>query len=170
VKKPKQPHEADVALGRRLKSLRIRRGLSQTALGKMLGLSFQQIQKYERGTNRIRVSQLRQIAEALVVPTTELLEFPRTDTGEIADMIDTRIARRLMDAFQSLTSRERRWSKRWRHSGSGDESHNFWQRRANVWRRPTSPTTCAERLISRVSRPRKKIHVVSFQTLGNRRG
>jgi len=42
------------------------------------------------------------------VPTTELLEFPRTDTGEIADMIDTRIARRLMDAFQSLTSGERR--------------------------------------------------------------
>jgi transcriptional regulator with XRE-family HTH domain len=107
VKKPKEPHEADVALGRRLKSLRIRRGLSQTALGKMLGLSFQQIQKYERGTNRIRVS-LRQIAEALAVPTTELLEFPRTDTGEIADMIDTRIARRLMDAFQSLTSGERR--------------------------------------------------------------
>jgi transcriptional regulator with XRE-family HTH domain len=108
VKKPKEPHEADVALGRSLKSLRIRRGLSQTALGEMLGLSFQQIQKYERGTNRIRVSQLRQIAEALAVPTTELLEFPRTDTGEIADMIDTRIARRLMDAFQSLTSGERR--------------------------------------------------------------
>jgi hypothetical protein len=54
------------------------------------------------------VSQLRQIAEALAVPTTELLEFPRTDTREIADMIDTRIARRLMDAFQSLTSGERR--------------------------------------------------------------
>ena len=36
MKKPKEPHEADVALGRRLKSLRIRRGLSQTALGEML--------------------------------------------------------------------------------------------------------------------------------------
>ena len=71
-------------------------------------MSFQQIQKYERGTNRIRVSQLRQIAGALEVPTTELLDIPRTDTGEIADMVDTRVARRLMDAFQSLTSGERR--------------------------------------------------------------
>jgi transcriptional regulator with XRE-family HTH domain len=108
VKKPNGPHEADVALGRRLKSLRIRRGLSQTALGEMLHVSFQQIQKYERGTNRIRVSQLRQFAEALAVPTTELFEIPRTDTGEILEMIDTRIARRLMDAFQSLTPGERR--------------------------------------------------------------
>ena len=108
MKKPKEPHQADVALGRRLKSLRIRRGLSQTALGEMLGVSFQQIQKYERGANRIRASQLRQFAEALAVPMTELLEIPRTDTGEIAEMIDTRIARRLMDAFQSLTSGERR--------------------------------------------------------------
>jgi transcriptional regulator with XRE-family HTH domain len=108
VKKPKEPHEADIVLGRRLKSLRIRRGLSQTALGDLLGVSFQQIQKYERGTNRIRVSQLRQFAEALAVATTELLEIPRTDGGEIADMIDTRIARRLIDAFQSLTSGERR--------------------------------------------------------------
>jgi len=108
VKKSKELHETDVALGRRLKSLRIRRGLSQTALGELLGLSFQQIQKYERGTNRIRVNQLQRFAEALAVPTTELLEIPRTDASEIAEMIDTRIARRLMDAFQSLTSRERR--------------------------------------------------------------
>ena len=54
----KRPHDADIALGRRLKSLRVRRGLSQTELGTLLGVSFQQIQKYENATNRIRVSQL----------------------------------------------------------------------------------------------------------------
>ena len=98
----------DVHLGKRLRRRRRLLGLTQQQLAGACGVRFQQIQKYERGTNRIRVSQLRQIAEALVVPTTELLEFPRTDTGEIADMIDMRIARRLMDAFQSLTSGERR--------------------------------------------------------------
>jgi transcriptional regulator with XRE-family HTH domain len=108
MKRARGPDEADVAFGRRLRSLRVRRGLSQTALGEVLGVSFQQIQKYERGTNRIRASQLRRLAAALAVPATELLEITRTDSSEIADMIDTRIARRLMDAFQSLTSRERR--------------------------------------------------------------
>src|SRR5262245_48587095 len=101
----KRPDAADVALGRRLKSLRVRRGLSQTALGEMLGISFQQIQKYERGAHRIRVSQLGRLAEALGVSPAELLEFPRTESSKIADMIDTRVAWRLMNAFQSLTSR-----------------------------------------------------------------
>jgi transcriptional regulator with XRE-family HTH domain len=108
MQRAKRPDAADVALGHRLKSLRVRRGLSQTALGEVLGVSFQQIQKYERGANRIRVSQLGRLAEALAVSAGEFLEIPRTEGSEIADMIDTRVARRLMNAFQSLTSRERR--------------------------------------------------------------
>ena len=104
----KRPDEADIALGRRLKSLRIRRGLSQTALGLLLGVSFQQIQKYENATNRIRVSQLRRIAEALGVPVMELLEISRAESSEVTDMIDTRTARRLMEAFRGLASGERR--------------------------------------------------------------
>lgn len=108
MKRPKGPDEVDVILGRRLKSLRVRRGLSQTALGKVLGLSFQQIQKFERGAHRMRVSQLWRVAEALEVPVTELLGIPSTGTNEITDMIDTQTARRLMEAFQGLTSGERR--------------------------------------------------------------
>jgi transcriptional regulator with XRE-family HTH domain len=104
----KRPHEADIALGRRLKSLRVRRGLSQTELGMLLGVSFQQIQKYENATNRIRVSQLRRIAEALGVPVMELLEISRAESSEVTDMIDTRTARRLMEAFRGLRSGERR--------------------------------------------------------------
>ena len=104
----KRPHEADIALGRRLKSLRIRRGLSQIELGMLLGVSFQQIQKYEKATNRIRVSQLWRIAEALGVPVTELLEISRAESSEVADMIDTRLARRLMEAFRGLPSGARR--------------------------------------------------------------
>jgi transcriptional regulator with XRE-family HTH domain len=107
MQRAQRPDPPDVALGRRLKSLRIRRGLSQTALGEVLGVSFQQIQKYERGAHRLRVSQLRRLAEALAVSAAELLDSPRTESSEIADMIDTRVARRLMNAFQGLTSRER---------------------------------------------------------------
>jgi DNA-binding XRE family transcriptional regulator len=107
----KRPDAADVALGRRLKSLRVRRGLSQTALGEVLGVSFQQIQKYERGANRIRVTSWGRLAEASPCrrrSCSRSPEIPRTESSEIADMINTRVARRLMNAFQSLTSRERR--------------------------------------------------------------
>jgi transcriptional regulator with XRE-family HTH domain len=76
MQRAKRPDATDVALGRRLKSLRVRGGLSQTALGEVLGVSFQQIQKYERGANRISVSQLGRLAEALAVSAAELLEFP----------------------------------------------------------------------------------------------
>jgi len=108
MNRAKGPDEADVFLGRRLRSVRIRRGLSQTALGDVLGVSFQQIQRYETGTHRIKVSQLQRLAVALAVSMTDLLEAPRTNSSEITDMIDTPIALRLMDAFQRLTSRERR--------------------------------------------------------------
>jgi transcriptional regulator with XRE-family HTH domain len=108
MKKTKGPDGVDVILGRRLKSLRVTRGLSQTALGKVLGVSFQQIQKFERGAHRMRVSQVWRVAEALRVPVTELLGVARTGTNEITDMIDTPIARRLIDAFHGLTPGERR--------------------------------------------------------------
>jgi transcriptional regulator with XRE-family HTH domain len=54
------------------------KGLSQGALGKELGLTFQQIQKYETGTNRVTVDALWQIAEALDVPISSFL--PRMET------------------------------------------------------------------------------------------
>jgi len=108
MKRMKEPDEADVILGGRLKSLRVRRGLSQTALGNVLGLSFQQVQKFERGAHRMRVSQLWRVVEGLGVPVTELLGTARTNTNEIADMVDTPMARRLMEASQGLTSGERR--------------------------------------------------------------
>ena len=108
MKRKKGPDETDLILGRRRKSLRVRRGLSQTAMGKLLGVSFQQIQKFERGAHRMRVSQLWRVADGLGVAVTQLLGIPGTDTNEITDMIDTPIARRLMEAFQHLTSGERR--------------------------------------------------------------
>ena len=55
-------------VGKNLRVLRLAKGLSQTELGDALGVSFQQIQKYEKGTNRLSAAALCQIAEILQVP------------------------------------------------------------------------------------------------------
>jgi len=72
---PKRTTNTDVKLGARLRRLRILRGVSQTELGAQLGgLTFQQIQKYERGANRISATRLYEIAVFLKVPITYFFE------------------------------------------------------------------------------------------------
>jgi transcriptional regulator with XRE-family HTH domain len=61
------PHHVDVHVGRRLRMRRLLLGLSQERLGEQLGLTFQQIQKYERGANRLGASRLYEAARALSV-------------------------------------------------------------------------------------------------------
>lgn len=63
----KSPHPVDVYVGIRLRTLRTQRRLSQTALADNLGITFQQIQKYERGVNRVSASKLFEMAEFLEV-------------------------------------------------------------------------------------------------------
>jgi len=67
VKMIKKPHSIDVHVGQKLRERRILLGISQEKLGKTLDLSFQQIQKYERGTNRISSSRLFLLADVLEV-------------------------------------------------------------------------------------------------------
>ena len=64
----------DQELGRRIRAHRLRLGYSQEKLGAMLGLTFQQVQKYEKGTNRIGASRLQQIAQILQVPVSFFFE------------------------------------------------------------------------------------------------
>jgi transcriptional regulator with XRE-family HTH domain len=66
AKRGHDPRDADIA--KRLRALRLQRGWSQADLGNVLGVSFQQVQKYERGTNRIAAGRLARIAETLEVP------------------------------------------------------------------------------------------------------
>lgn len=63
-----QRHHIDVHVGKRLGALRAQRGLNQTDIGRILGLTFQQIQKYEKGTNRMSSSVLHTLATDLGVP------------------------------------------------------------------------------------------------------
>jgi transcriptional regulator with XRE-family HTH domain len=62
------PHPTDVQVGRRLRQRRTLLGMSQGRLGGLLGITYQQIQKYERGANRIGSSRLHDIARILGVP------------------------------------------------------------------------------------------------------
>lgn len=64
----KEPNPIDVHVGNRVRLRRMLVGLSQEKLGEQLGLTFQQIQKYEKGSNRVSASRLYQIAEILSVP------------------------------------------------------------------------------------------------------
>src|SRR5262249_52142993 len=64
----KAPSPTDQHVGARVRMRRILLAMSQEELGAALGLSFQQVQKYERGTNRIGASRLQQISHILQVP------------------------------------------------------------------------------------------------------
>jgi transcriptional regulator with XRE-family HTH domain len=79
----------DVEIGRRIRALRLQRGLSQSDLGDFLDVTFQQVQKYEKGTNRVAAGRLQRVAEVLEVPITFFYEGSETrpsQSGE--DSID----------------------------------------------------------------------------------
>jgi transcriptional regulator with XRE-family HTH domain len=68
------PNPVDVHVGKRLRLRRTLLGLSQEKLGEHLGLTFQQVQKYERGTNRIGSSRLYRLSRVLEVPVSYFFE------------------------------------------------------------------------------------------------
>ena len=73
---PRTPDSIDAFVGTRIALRRAALGLSQTALATRLGISFQQVQKYESGSNRVSASRLHQIAMALALPVMRF--FPET--------------------------------------------------------------------------------------------
>ncbi|MGD9294455.1 MAG: helix-turn-helix transcriptional regulator [Roseobacter sp.] len=78
-------HPVDVHVGRKLKQIRTIRRLSQTDVARELNLSFQQIQKYEIGSNRIAASRLYELSRILDVPTSyffEGLDAHKAKSGE----------------------------------------------------------------------------------------
>ncbi len=70
----KAPNPVDKYVGSRVRMRRIMLGMSQEKLGEALGLTFQQVQKYEKGTNCIGASRLQQISDILQVPVSFLFE------------------------------------------------------------------------------------------------
>ena len=102
----------DVAVGARIRLFRKLRGLSQQALAECAGVTFQQIQKYERGANRMSCSRLMAIAKALGVAPDRLLppadwlqEAPTPQwTGEMSQLYLKN--ERLFEALLDLTPRQ----------------------------------------------------------------
>jgi transcriptional regulator with XRE-family HTH domain len=98
------PDPMDVALGRVVREMRKRKKISQTALGAALGISFQQIQKYERGTNRISFSALVKNSGALGHTASELVS--RVDGSDDAE--SSAETAELVRIFETISSRQMR--------------------------------------------------------------
>ena len=104
----------DVEIGRKIRTLRLERGLSQSRLASGSGLSFQQLQKYESGANRVSAGRLQRIAELFGVPVTVFYEPPggrpkRDDTrAEAFAYLQARSAVRLARGYAGISSRATR--------------------------------------------------------------
>lgn len=70
----KQPNPIDIHVGSRIRLRRTMLGMSQEKLGEQLGITFQQVQKYEKGTNRVGASRLQRISAVLGVPVSFFFE------------------------------------------------------------------------------------------------
>ena len=99
------PHPVDLHVGGRLKQIRGLRGLSQTNLADSVGLTFQQIQKYENGANRISASRLWEFAERLNVPVSFFYDGLDDSRDNIELEVD-RMALELVRALQSIKDDE----------------------------------------------------------------
>src|ERR1700749_2429725 len=78
----KAPNPTDKHVGARVRMRRMMLSMSQEKLGDALGLTFQQVQKYEKGTNRMGTSRLQQIAQILQVPVSFFFECAPHVGGE----------------------------------------------------------------------------------------
>ena len=98
------PDQHDFEIGARIRLRRRLLGVSQSTLAESVGLTFQQVQKYERGANRVAASMLSRIAGALRCSASVLMgegeqpPEPDTATGPVRDD-----ARRMLEAFEAIT-------------------------------------------------------------------
>ena len=95
----------DIAVGARIRLLRKVRGLSQQSLAEAAGVTFQQIQKYERGANRVSASMLSRIAGTLDSPVSEMFGEVNPAAGaidEVAGLLAEPGALELLRAYSRL--------------------------------------------------------------------
>ena len=77
-------HPVDIHVGKRIRMRRLLLGMNQEAIAGALGLTFQQVQKYERGSNQVSASRLSEMAEALSVPVSYFFrDLPSAADGEV---------------------------------------------------------------------------------------
>jgi transcriptional regulator with XRE-family HTH domain len=105
----------DRKLGQRVRSRRLEIGMSQERLAELLGVTFQQVQKYEKGVNRIAASRLHDIAISLEMPIARFFEglaggraagVAETSKDYIDDALATPEGAQLMSLFASIKSQK----------------------------------------------------------------
>jgi transcriptional regulator with XRE-family HTH domain len=101
--------DLDQAIGRRVRARRLECGISQSALAEQIGLTFQQVQKYEKGTNRIGAGRLVKIAAALDTSVSVLAgSIDITAAATIGERLTTsKFGLRLAQAALKLTSKRK---------------------------------------------------------------
>ncbi|OWK24648.1 transcriptional regulator [Rhizobium yanglingense] len=132
-----QPHTVDVHVGNSIRGQRLLKRLSQSALGERIGVTYQQIQKYERGSNRVSASMLVEIARALEIDVRIIFDGLASQTGStVAETVnDDQPIRRLSKeprevmllsaAFLAISNRGlRRKILRLVQTIAGTEPHN----------------------------------------------
>ncbi len=102
----RKPDQVDKIVGRNVRICRLQSGLSQTDLATRLGITFQQIQKYEKGTNRIASGRLLKIASLLSVPLILLFKgseiIADTNKQSVFDQLAEPHGNRLVQAFAKI--------------------------------------------------------------------
>jgi len=104
----KSPNPADIHIGGRIRLARLEIHMSQEKLGERLGLTFQQVQKYEKGANRVGGSRLWAISQVLGVPPAfffEGLDDPALDDAGTAAVVNERNAFMATTEGQKLATR-----------------------------------------------------------------
>src|SRR5215213_3416523 len=130
----KRPDPVDIEVGHRIRIERLARGLSQTALANELGVTFQQVQKYEKGVNRVGAGRLTKIAEVLGIDVGTffsgkemLAEEQSKNAGEASplklltvsgafrllraygDIGDNNLRRSIVDLVEQISSQRQSW-------------------------------------------------------------
>lgn len=111
----KKPHPVDVHVGKRLRLRRSMLCMSQDDLGKQVGITFQQIQKYERGTNRISASRIWEFARILNVSEEyffEGLEGNKASGDSDCQLLDSKESQKLIKAYYDIPESEVRYKIR----------------------------------------------------------
>jgi transcriptional regulator with XRE-family HTH domain len=103
ARSPKIVASYDNEVGRRIKIRRIELGMSQSSLGTALDLTFQQVQKYEKGSNRVSAGRLQRIAQILDVPVTFFFsDLNEAGKSQITALLDSAYAIRMVKALNRI--------------------------------------------------------------------
>jgi transcriptional regulator with XRE-family HTH domain len=112
AKSVKSPDATDAGVGEKIHTQRLLRRISQTDLGTAVGITFQQIQKYEKGVNRVGAGRLQRIAEVLGVPVSFFFEGAQGSGIEVANVnlslrfLESAAAVRVVRAFAEIDNQK----------------------------------------------------------------